>query len=142
LCNSPVIVGDEMWMYYTAVATPHGGLPPDRVQSVARASWRIDGLASLHAGEKQGTIETHDFIPEGTRLFVNANVGKGRLMVEVLDATGKTLDGYGKEGCLIEKQDSVKLAIQWKKAAALPAGIPLRLRFHLENGDLFSYWVD
>ena len=142
LCNSPVIVGDEMWIYYTAVTTPHGGLPPDRVQSIARASWRIDGLASLQAGEKPGIIETHEFIPEGTHLFVNADVGKGRLMVEVLDATGKTLEGYEKEACVIEKQDSVKLAIQWKKAAALPAGVPIRLRFHLENGDLFSYRID
>jgi len=142
LCNGPVIVGDEMWIYYTAMTTPHGGLTPEKVQSVARASWRIDGLASLQAGEKPGIIETHEFVPEGTHLFVNANVGKGRLMVEVLDATGKTVEGYEKEACVIENQDSVKLAIQWKKVAALPARVPIRLRFHLENGDLFSYRID
>lgn len=142
LCNSPVIVGDEMWIYYTAVTTPHGGLPPEKVQSVARASWRIDGLASLQAGEKPGIIETQDFIPEGTHLFVNADIGKGRLMVEVLAANGNPLEGYEKDACVMEKQDSVKLAIQWKKVTTLPAGVPIRLRFHLENGDLFSYRID
>ncbi len=142
LCNNPVIVGDEMWMYYTAVATPHGGVPPDRVQTVARASWRIDGLASLQAGEKPGTIETHEFIPEGKKLVVNADVGKGWLMVEVLNAAGKAIEGYEKESCVIQNQDSVKLAIQWKNAATLPAGVPIRLGFHLENGDLFSYRID
>ncbi len=143
LCNAPVIVGDEMWMYYTAVATPHGGVPPDRVQTVARASWRIDGLASLQAKDKPGMIETHEFIPEGKHLFVNADVSQGWLAVEIVDAaTGETIQGYEKESSTIEKQDSVKIAIQWKTAAALPAGVPIRFRFHLENGDLYSYAID
>jgi predicted GH43/DUF377 family glycosyl hydrolase len=142
LCNTPVIVGDEMWMYYTAVTTPHGGVPPEKEQSIARAAWRIDGLASFQAKEKPGTIETHEFIPEGRQLFVNADVGKGRLSVEVLDAGGKTIAGYEKESSTIEHQDSVKLAVRWKEATALPAGIPIRLRFHLKDGDLYSYVID
>lgn len=142
LCNSPVIVGDEMWMYYTAVTTPHGGLTPEKQQSIALASWRIDGLASLQAKEKPGTLETHEFIPEGKSLLVNADVKNGRLMVEVLDAAGKTFKGYEKESSLIQNQDSVKLQIKWPNAAALPAGVPIRLRFHLENGDLYSYLID
>lgn len=142
LCNAPVFVGDEMWMYYTAVTTPHGGLAPEKQQSIALASWRIDGLASLQAKEKPGSIETHDFIPEGTHLSVNVGIGKGRLMVEVLDADGTTVEGYEKESYIIENRDSVKLPIRWKNAAALPAGVPIRLRFHLQNGDLFSYVID
>ena len=142
LCNTPVFVGDEMWMYYTAVTTPHGGLAPEKQQSIALATWRIDGLASLQAKDKPGSIETHDFIPEGTQLSVNANVGKGRLMVEVLDANGQTIKGYEKEASLIENQDAVKLPIRWKNAAALPVGNPIRLRLHLQNGDLFSYRID
>ena len=142
LCNAPVIVGDEMWMYYTASTTPHGGLAPDKQQSIALATWRIDGLASLQAKEKAGTIETHEFIPDGTLLAVNVGVGKGRLMVEVLDAAGETIEGYQKDACLIENQDAVKLPIRWKNKAHLPKGIPIRLRFHLQNGDLFSYVID
>jgi hypothetical protein len=142
LCNAPVIVGDEMWMYYTAATTPHGGMPPEKEQSIARASWRIDGLASLRAREKPGTIETQAFIPEGKNLLVNADVGKGRLMVEVLNAGGETIEGYEKGSCVIQNQDSVKLSVRWKDAATLPAGAPIRLRLHLENGDLFSYQID
>jgi hypothetical protein len=139
-----VIVGDEMRMYYTACTTPHGGLAPEKEQSVAMASWRIDGLASLRAGSSPGMMETHEFVPEGTHLFVNADVGKGRLAVEVLDVAGKTVEGYEREASLFENQDSVKLAIEWKgkAGAALPAGVPIRLRFHLENGDLFSYRIE
>lgn len=142
LCNTPVIVGDEMWMYYTAATTPHGGLPPEKEQSIARASWRIDGLASLQAMEVPGTIESRDFVPEGRHLFVNVDVRRGQLMVEVLDADGKTVEGYEKESAAIENQDSVKLAIRWKEVASLPAGIPIRLRFHLKSGNLYSYLID
>lgn len=142
LCNSPVIVGDEMWMYYTAVTTPHGGLVPEKSQSIARASWRVDGLVSLQAKEKTGTVETHEFVPEGKSLVVNADVKNGKLMVEVLDAAGRTIEGYEKEACTIQNQDSVKLKIQWKQVETLPAGSPIRLRFHLENGDLYSYRID
>ena len=142
LCNTPVFVGDEMWMYYTAVTTPHGGLPPEKQQSIALATWRIDGLASLQAKEKEGSIETHDFIPEGKQLSVNANIGKGHLMVEVLDANGQVIKGYEKEASLIENQDAAKLPIRWTNAEALPSGVPIRLRFHLQNGDLFSYRID
>jgi hypothetical protein len=142
LCNAPIIVGDEMWMYYTAVTTPHGGLPPDKQQAIARASWRIDGLASLQAKTIPGTVETHTFVPEGQQVFVNADVKTGRLMVDVLDAKGQVIQGYDKASSLIQNQDSVQLAIQWNDTKLLPANTPIRLRFHLENGNLFSYRID
>jgi len=66
----------------------------------------------------------------------------GSLSVEALDATGQVIPGYDKESSVIFKQDSVKLSIRWKDADALPAGKPIRLRFHLENGDLYSYLID
>lgn len=139
LCNSPVIVGDEMWMYYTAVTTPHGGHPPEKEQSIARAAWRIDGLVSLQAKENEAVVETTAFIPEGKNLIVNADAGKGRLMIEALDAAGKVIKGFEKESCIIENQDSTKLAIQWKNAPLLPEGEAIRLKFYLKNGDLYSY---
>ncbi len=63
-------------------------------------------------------------------------------MVEVLDANGQVIKGYEKEASLIENQDAVKLPIRWTNAEALPSGVPIRLRFHLQSGDLFSYWID
>ncbi len=143
LCNAPVIVGDEMWMYYTAVTTPHGGVPPEKEQSIALATWRLDGLASLRASDSPGIIETHDFIAEGKQLAVNVDVSKGLLMVEVLDAaTGKVIEGYEKEVCVIENQDAVKFPLRWKNQAAIPPGKPVRLRFHLQKGDLYGYVID
>lgn len=85
LCNAPVIVGDEIWMYYTAMTTTHGGYLPDKQMSIARAAWRIDGFVSLHAGNIEGIIETTPITTESGRLYINANVPKGKLQVEVLE---------------------------------------------------------
>jgi hypothetical protein len=87
-------------------------------------------------------VETHEFVPAGKTLFVNADVKGGRLMVEVLDAAGNVVEGYDKESSVIEKQDGVKLQVRWKQTGGLPAGAAIRLRFHLENGDLYSYVID
>ncbi len=120
------------------------GLAPEKQQSIARAAWRIDGLASLQAKKKQsrGSSKPMSLSLKESKLLVNADVENGSLIVEVLDAAGQVIEGYEKESCVIENQDSVKLAIRWKNADALPAGIPIRLRFHLENGDLYSYLID
>ena len=78
VCNSPVITGDEMWMYYTAITTTHGGYLPVKVLCIARAAWRLDGIVSMYAGYKSGFVETSPKQAEGRKLFVNADVKKRR----------------------------------------------------------------
>ena len=89
----------RMW-YYTAMTTTHGGALPDKQMAIARAAWRLDGMVSLHAADSEGVIETVPIQPEGDRLFVNADVRTGRLLVEVLDAEGSTVPGFEKSACL------------------------------------------
>lgn len=137
LCNSPVISGNEMWMYYTAITTTHGGYLPEKVMSIARAAWRLDGVVSLRAGDDEGSVETLPFSGKGSRLSVNADVGKGALTVEVLDAEGKEIRKYGQ--CRITGRDSVDIPMEWNDGKKLPSGDRIRLRFRIRQGDLFSY---
>jgi hypothetical protein len=143
VCNSPVIVGDEMWMYYTAMTTTHGGYLPDKMMSIARAAWRLDGMVSLWADDSTGVIETVPFIPEGRNLCVNADCRGGKFDVEVLDVNKKVIEGYSKNDCQHHKPDAVQQSIRWnEKKENLPSGRPICLRFFLEKGDLFSYVID
>jgi len=139
ICNSPVIVGDEMWMYYTAITTTHGGALPDKQMAIARAAWRLDGMVSLHAADSEGVIETVPIQPDADHLFINADVRGGRLLVEVLDAVGGTVPGFEKSDCLPLTGRAVRQEVKWRTESSLPQGKSLRLRFHLTNGDLFSY---
>ncbi len=142
LCNSPVIVGDEMWMYYTAMTTTHGGYLPDKELSIARAAWRLDGMVSMCAGDERGSIETGSFKTEGGILSVNADVKKGELKAEVLDANGSIIRGYEKSECVAFNGDSVKQRIKWNKQDLLPGDRPVRVRFYLSKGDLYSFTVE
>lgn len=142
LCNSPVFVGDEMWMYYTAMTTTHGGYLPDKEMSVARASWRIDGVVSMRSGESEGLIETVPFMPDGIKLYVNVNAKKGKLLVEVVDAEREIIPGYERSKCNAIKSDSVRQRVRWNDSERLPQDKPICLRFILTNGDLFSYLIE
>ncbi len=141
VCNSPVIVDHEMWMYYTAMTTTHGGYLPDKELSIARAAWRLDGMVSMQA-DGPGIIETGLLQTEGGKLFVNADVKDGELKVEVLDLKGDTIPGYNKKACISLSLDSVKQHIVWKKQELLPQNMPFCLRFLLSNGNLYSFTIE
>jgi len=140
--NQPVIVGDEMWIYYTAINTTHGGALPQKVITIARASWRRDGFVSLDAGDQAGVVETIAFQPSGDRLVVNADASRGEARIEILDGTGEVIPGYGTEVCVPIRSDSVRHAVRWKNHDRLPDGRPLALRFHLRDTSLYSYAVN
>lgn len=70
---------------------------------------------------------------------INADVRSGWLLVEVLDAEGRTVPGFEKSACLQLTGGAVRQAVKWRGESSLPQGKPLRLRFHLTDGDLYSY---
>ncbi len=47
ICNTPVIVGDEMWMYYSGSTDMHCCAKNGSMVSVGRAAWRLDGMVSM-----------------------------------------------------------------------------------------------
>ena len=144
LCSAdrPVVHGDEVWHYYTAVNTMHGGPMPPKTISIGRATWRLDGFVSLDAGHLGGVIETVALQAEGGRLVVNADAGGGRLEVEVMTAEGAPLAGYTREECQAIQTDSVRQTVVWDGSSRLPAGQPVRLRFHLREASLYSFRID
>ncbi|MCP4639926.1 MAG: hypothetical protein GY851_05825, partial [bacterium] len=126
--NTPVIVDDEMWFYYTAITTGHGGFVPEKRITIALAKWRLDGFVSLDAAETPGTVETVPLTLSGGHLTVNAKVD-GALTVAVLDASGTPLPGYGHDEARVVTGDSVRHAASWKEHDTPPADTPVRLQF-------------
>ncbi|MEA1952148.1 MAG: hypothetical protein U9N87_12240 [Planctomycetota bacterium] len=141
LINTPVIHNDEIWIYYTAITTGHGGKMPEKRITIGRAAWQLDRFVSLDAENEPGTVETVSLKPTGNRLVVNADASKGQLAVEVCGKDGKTLPGYAVDDCVAMKADELRHSIKWKKHDDLPDDRPVRLRFHLENVSLYSYRV-
>jgi hypothetical protein len=127
-CNEPLILGDEMWIYYTEAHSAH---PKTGDTSQLRAAvWRKDGFVSLDAAGK-GSLTTQPLAFTGKKLFVNF---EGTATVTALDERGKPLKGVKPQTL---KGDSVAQPVDWDLSAA--KGQPIRLQFTLQRGRLWSF---
>jgi hypothetical protein len=93
IAPTPLRVNDELWFYYTGYDELHDLLPYH--SAIGLAKLRKDGFASLDADECPGEILTKPFSGTGGVMQVNFDSRGGRLLVEVLDAEGRVIPGYG-----------------------------------------------
>ena len=72
---------------------------------------------------------------------MNARAPHGMVKVQVLDAGGAPIDGFGVTECHGFIGDSVRGAISWTggSLSALPADRPISLRFVVEEADVYAY---
>jgi len=79
----------------------------------------------------------------GKYLFVNADAKVGELLVEVLDKDGRVIKPFTRSKCTAIRTDKASQPVKWGRQADLSAlaGQPVRFRFHLRGGRLYSFWV-
>ena len=145
-----LVRGDRLWFYYigfqgdTTRRDPHwmeNGMY-DR-GSTGIAFLRRDGFASIDAGPDGGVLTTRPLRFSGEHVFVNVDCPDGHLTVEVLDHENHPIQPFTAESCLPISTDSTLQKITWPNAPSLAAlaGQPVRFRFHLTAGSLYSFWV-
>jgi len=144
LGNICVLRGDKIWFYYTGYAgdesRPKDGMYANGAMGIAVL--RRDGFASMNASDA-GMLTTRPVTFGGKRLFVNAEVPDGSLRVEVLDEGGKPIAPFTLANSIPFSGDSTLQRIEWKGGGDLSVlkGRPVRFRFELKNGALYSFWV-
>ena len=147
----PVAVGDRLYIYYRGTPRRHAKIPREYdpriaadqhtgTMSIGLAFLRLDGFASVAGSFDGGRLTTRPFELAGGELRVNAKADHGSLRVELLDEEEGVLPGYGADRCVPIEEDGVDLPVRWWGARGLPPG-PVRLRLHLVNARLYSYWV-
>ncbi|NLC57278.1 MAG: hypothetical protein GX774_10610 [Armatimonadetes bacterium] len=102
---------------------------------------RTDGFASVHAGADAGEMVTLPLRFTGKELTVNYSTSAGgSLGVEVQDADGKPLPGFTLAECRPLVGDSIEQVVAWERGSDVSslAGRPVRLRFVMQEADLFS----
>jgi hypothetical protein len=105
---------------------------------------RTDGFASVHAGADVGAMVTQPLRFAGKTLVVNYSTSAGgSLKVELQDAAGKPLSGFALADCKSLVGDSIEQAVSWAKGSDLSklAGKPVRLRFVMEEADLYAVQI-
>lgn len=106
-----------------------------------RYSLRVDGYVSAHAPLSGGQMTTKPLTFIGAHLSLNcATSAAGTIRVELQQADGKVVDGFGLDDCDEIFGDDLERTVSWKGNSDLSAweGKPIRLRFSIWDADLYS----
>ncbi len=142
-----LIMGEKIFFYYSGRAgTSRLGKEKsffDADASTGLAFLRRDGFASMVADKVESGLTTRRLHFTGKYLFVNANVRDGELKAEILDDQGKVVAPFTKANCIPLRRDSTLQPVLWNGGKDLTrlSGRPIRLRFFVRNGSLYSFWV-
>ncbi len=125
---------DEFSMYISE----HAGFPTTRLR---RLTVRRHGFASVNAGAEGGEMVTRAFTFSGDDLILNYSTSAaGSVRVEVRDAAGQPVPGFSLEDAPELFGDETDAVYRWGEGRRLGElkGGPVRLRFLLQDADLFS----
>ncbi|MDA1013094.1 MAG: hypothetical protein O3A00_01425 [Planctomycetota bacterium] len=106
-----------------------------------RFTLRTDGFASIHAGADAGEAVTLPLRFKGNRLTINYSTSAaGGVRVEIQNAAGKPLPGFSTADCQEIIGDEIERVVRWKAGSDVGplAGQPVRLRFVMNDADLYS----
>ena len=109
---------------------------------IRRFSFRFDGFVSLQGGAAGGELLTKPLSFAGERLELNfSTAAGGELRVELQDASGTPIPGFQLNECQPLRGDEIRGDVQWKadKRLSQLAGRPVRVRFQVRDGDLYSF---
>lgn len=113
-----------------------------RSSQVRRHTLRLDGFVSASATAKGGELITKPITFSGGRLMLNLSTSvAGGVRVEIQDADGKAIPGYALDDCPPVFGDAHDRVVTWKAGPDVSslAGKPVRLKFALNDADLFAY---
>jgi hypothetical protein len=126
------VVGDKLHFYAMSRANRGTNL----------YTLRRDGFASMEAGEESATLTTRLVTFSGKHLFVNADCPEGVLRVEVLGEDGEVIPPFSLKNCEPIGVDGTRIRVSWDEVdLGYLAGKPVRFRFRLRAGSLYSFWV-
>ena len=142
----PIRMGDELWIYYSAHNKDHDGYvdtaASGHLSGISRAVMRLDGFVSVDADYTGGYVLTPPLLFEGENLHLNLDTsGGGSVRVELLDETGKSLEGFSREDVEYLNGNSVNIPVRWKSGVSpgRMAGKPVRIRFFLKDCKLYAF---
>tara|TARA_B110000438_G_scaffold291495_1_gene328515 strand:- start:168 stop:1727 length:1560 start_codon:yes stop_codon:yes gene_type:complete len=135
---SPIILDDEIRIYYSAQRRKHGGWNPGWL---GLATLRADGWAGYEPKDesKDAVVETQPIVCNGPTLSLAADAENGSIVVTLKDAKGNALaESQPLSG------SKPYTPVQWTKDFRLSAheGTPVRLSFKIHRAKLYAFKFD
>ncbi len=111
-------------------------------QAPRRYTLRTDGFVSVNARYSGGEFTTHPFTFDGGRLELNYSTSAvGTVKVEIQDEAGSALPGFTLDDCPEMFADEIEGPVAWGGGGDVSslAGKPVRLRFWLNDADIYAF---
>ncbi|MBN2296678.1 MAG: hypothetical protein JXM70_29890 [Pirellulales bacterium] len=143
--GAPIRMNDQLWFYYSGRSTLHNEKSDKPDGSLCLGTLRLDGFMSMDAGNEEGTLLTKPVKLSGSSLLMNADAGGGEIRVEIVKADSKEpIVSFSKENCVPLTEDNVRQKVTWRgnSSSDLPKDKTVRLKFHLRNAKLYSFWTE
>ena len=106
-----------------------------------RFTLRTDGFASVHVGADVGELVTHPLRFAGKKLLINYSTSAGgSVRLEIQDQSGHPIPGFTLADSRVLVGDTIEQPCSWKTGMDFSslAGQPVRLRFVMQEADLFA----
>ena len=110
--------------------------------NIRRCTLRTDGFVSVNAGYGGGEFTTPPLVFAGRELELNYSTSAvGSVRVELQDAEGRPQAGVTFDDCPEMFGDEIEGVARWKNGTGVArlAGTPVRLRFTLQDADLYAF---
>jgi hypothetical protein len=127
---------DDEWSMYVS---EHYGWPDNRLRRLSIRPW---GFASINGAYHGGEVVTKPLSFSGAELRINFSTSAvGSVAVEVQHADGTPAPGLALDDMAPMYGDNLDATVVWGGDAYLRrlAGEPVRLRFQLQDADVFSF---
>jgi hypothetical protein len=109
---------------------------------VRRYTLRVDGFVSVTAPLSGGEVVTRPLVFDGGNLTLNVETSAaGGVQVEIQGADGEPIPGYSLTDCPPIFCDRLAHTVRWDRGGDVRAlaGRPVRLRFVLNDADLYAF---
>jgi hypothetical protein len=140
--RAQVLVVDQLCFYYGGWNRPHSSPVSQNRAAIGLGVLRLDGFCSMQAGTEEGNLVTRSEILETPSVTINARTRSGgHIVAEIVDAAGRTLDGFSRAECVPFQGDDVRHVLRWQAKEFTPQQLAAekKLRFYLKDADLYSY---
>ncbi len=138
--GSSVEVGDDVFLYYAGYRWGHKyHHSVDRQLGVVKV--KRDRFVARQAGAQPGIIKTPTVVVDGDALKLNVDSPNGEVRVQITNAAGEALPGFGFQDCRPIKTDSLGADVTWAKPLATLHGQAVRLEVSITNARVFAFEV-
>jgi hypothetical protein len=113
----------------------------NNTRAIAHSSLREDGYVGVKPNYEEGHVLTTQFVFEGNKLLMNADVSFGYAKVQILDPRMEPYEGFSLEDCDKIHGKEVWNEVKWNGNSDVSClwNKPVRLKIYLQNSTLYSF---